>query len=68
MAQYNSIKDFCNRVIHIQKTGSKEVRLTQEEAISLMCELNQLLLNQQQKIDIPTVKRNTESSVDAGVF
>ena len=68
MAQYNSIKDFCNRVIHIQKTGSKEARLTQEEAISLMCELNQLLLNQQQKIDIPTVKRNTESSVDAGVF
>tara|TARA_X000000950_G_scaffold118699_1_gene148709 strand:- start:1382 stop:1588 length:207 start_codon:yes stop_codon:yes gene_type:complete len=68
MAQYNSIKDFCNRVIHIQKTGSKEVRLTQEEAISLMCELNQLLLNQQQKIDIPTVKTNTESSVDAGVF
>ena len=68
MAQYNSIKDFCNRVIHIQKTGSKEVRLTQEEAISLMCELNQLLLNQQQKIDIPTVKRNTLSSVDAVVF
>tara|TARA_B100000989_G_scaffold288857_1_gene260019 strand:- start:659 stop:865 length:207 start_codon:yes stop_codon:yes gene_type:complete len=68
MAQYSNIKNFCNRVIHLQKTGSKEIRLTQDEANSLMFELNQLLLNEQQKIQVPTVKTNTESSVDAGAF
>ena len=44
MAQYDNIKNFCNRVIHLEKTGSKEIRLTQSEAVVLMSELNQLLL------------------------
>jgi len=68
MAKYNNIKNFCNRVIHLQKTGSKELRLTQEEAIEIMCELNQLLLDKQLTVQVPNVESNTQSSVDAGTF
>jgi len=68
MAQYDNIKNFCNRVIHLQKTGSKEIRLTQEEAVDIMCELNQLLLDKRQTVQVPNVESNTRSSVDAGTF
>ena len=68
MAKYNNIKNFCNRVNHLQKTGSKELRLTQEEAIEIMCELNQLLLDKQLTVQVPNVESNTQSSVDAGTF
>ena len=68
MAQYDNIKSFCNRVIHLQKSNSKELRLTQEEAVSLMCELNQLLLTQKNTIQIPNTESKIQSSVDAGSF
>jgi len=68
MAQYDNIKNFCNRIIHLQKTGSRELRLTQEEAIEIMCELNQLLLNKQHTVQVPNVESKTQSSVDAGTF
>jgi len=68
MAQYNNIKNFCNRVIHLQKTGSKELRLTQEEAIEIMCELNQLLLDRQYTVQVSNAEPKAQSSVDAGTF
>ena len=68
MAHYDNIKSFCNRVIHLQKSNSKELRLTQQEAVSLMCELNQLLLAQKNTVQVPTLESNTKPSVDAGSF
>jgi|TARA_B100001093_G_C26169037_1_gene734944 hypothetical protein len=68
MAQYDNIKNFCNRIIHLQKTGSKEIRLTQQEAIEIMCELNQLLLKEQNTVQVPTVESNDRQPVDAGTF
>jgi hypothetical protein len=68
MAQYDNIKNFCNRVIHLEKTGSKEIRLTQSEAVVLMSELNQLLLEQRKPVQVQNVKSNRDFSVDAGTF
>ncbi len=68
MAHYDNIKSFCNRVIHLQKSNSNELRLTQQEAVSLMCELNQLLLAQKNTIQVPSSESNTKTSVDAGSF
>tara|TARA_B100001094_G_scaffold319076_1_gene363416 strand:+ start:1523 stop:1732 length:210 start_codon:yes stop_codon:yes gene_type:complete len=69
MAQYNNIKNFCNRVIHLEKTGSKEIRLTQSEAVVLMSELNQLLLEQLKPAQTQrTSVQPTSVSVDAGTF
>ncbi len=68
MVHYDNIKSFCNRVIHLQKSNSNELRLTQQEAVSLMCELNQLLLAQKTTVQVPTSEPNTKTSVDAGSF
>ena len=68
MTHYDNIKSFCNRVIHLQKSNSQELRLTQQEAVSLMCELNQLLLAQKNTVQVPTLESNTKPSVDAGSF
>ena len=69
MAQYDNIKNFCNRVIHLEKTGSKEIRLTQSEAIVLMSELNQLLLERLKPAQVQnTPTQSTSASVDAGTF
>ena len=68
MAQYDNIKNFCNRVIHLEKTGSKEIRLTQSEAVVLMSELNQLLLEQRKPVQVQNVKSNRDFSVDVGTF
>ena len=69
MAQYDNIKNFCNRVIHLEKTGSKEIRLTQSEAVVLMSELNQLLLEQLKPASVQnTSTQSTSMSVDAGTF
>ena len=68
MTHYDNIKSFSNRVIHLQKSNSKELRLTQQEAVSLMCELNQLLLAQKNTVQVPTLESNTKPSVDAGSF
>ena len=68
MAQYDNIKNFCNRVIHLEKTGSKEIRLTQSEAIVLMTELNQLLLDQNKSIQVPKDNTKIGQSIDAGRF
>jgi len=70
MAQYDNIKNFCNRVIHLEKTGSKEIRLTQSEAVVLMSELNQLLLERLQPVKTQGTP-NTQPkavSIDAGIF
>jgi len=69
MAQYDNIKNFCNRVIHLEKTGSKEIRLTQSEAVVLMSELNQLLLERLKPAQVQnTSTQSTSASVDAGTF
>ena len=68
MAQYDNIKNFCNRVIHLEKTGSKEIRLTQSEAVVLMSELNQLLLERLQPAKSQNIQQTTTMSVDAGTF
>jgi hypothetical protein len=70
MAQYDNIKNFCNRVIHLEKTGSKEIRLTQSEAVVLMSELNQLLLERLQPVKTQDTPRTppTAVSIDAGIF
>ena len=69
MAQYDNIKNFCNRVIHLEKTGSKEIRLTQSEAVVLMSELNQLLLERLKPAQVQnTSTQSTSMSVDAGTF
>ena len=68
MAQYDNIKNFCNRVIHLEKTGSKEISLTQSEAVVLMTELNQLLLERLNPVHVQNTRTETPSSVDAGTF
>ena len=68
MAQYDNIKNFCNRVIHLEKTGSKEIRLTQSEAVVLMSELNQLLLEQRKPVQVQNIQTTKDLSVDAGTF
>ena len=69
MAQYDNIKNFCNRVIHLEKTGSKEIRLTQSEAVVLMSELNQLLLERLKPAQVQnTSTQSMSASVDAGTF
>jgi len=68
MAQYNNIKNFCNRIIHLEKSGSKEIRLTKSEAVILMSELNQLLLDRKLTVSAPTTPVNSNSSFDAGTF
>jgi len=68
MAQYNNIKNFCNRVIHLEKSGSKEIRLTKSEAVILMSELNQLLLDRKLTVSAPITSVNSNSSFDAGTF
>ena len=70
MAQYDNIKNFCNRVIHLEKTGSKEIRLTQSEAVVLMSELNQLLLERLQPVRTQGTPSTppTAVSIDAGIF
>lgn len=68
MAQYDNIKNFCNRVIHLEKTGSKEIRLTQSEAVVLMSELNQLLLERLQPAKSQNIQQTATMSVDAGTF
>jgi len=68
MAQYDNIKNFCNRVIHLEKTGSKEIRLTQPEAFILMSELNQLLLERLRPATVQHTEKQSSVSVDAGTF
>ena len=68
MAQYDNIKNFCNRVIHLEITGSKEIRLTQSEAVVLMSELNQLLLERLQPAKSQNIQQTATMSVDAGTF
>ena len=68
---YENVKNFCNWVINLEKTHSTEIRLTREEAVSIMCELNQLLINESAKIKVPvsnTQKMVSSVSVDAGTF
>ena len=68
---YENVKNFCNRVINLEKTHSMEIRLTRDEAVSIMCELNQLLINESAKIKVPvsnTQKMVSSVSVDAGTF
>ena len=68
MAQYDNIKNFCNRVIHLEKTGSNEIRLTQSEAVVLMSELNQLLLERLKPATVHNTVKQSSVSVDAGTF
>lgn len=71
MANYEHVKKFCERVVNLQKTHSNEIRLTREEAVSIMCELNQLLINESTKISQPvqtTQKMVSDLSLDAGSF
>ncbi len=71
MANYEHVKKFCERVINLQKTHSNEIRLTREEAVSIMCELNQMLINESTKISQPvqtTQKMVSDLSLDAGSF
>jgi hypothetical protein len=71
MANYEHIKKFCERVVNLQKTHSNEVRLTREEAVSIMCELNQMLINDSTSYSKPLKakqKINSEISLDAGKF
>ncbi len=68
---YENVKNFCTRVINLEKTHSMEIRLTRDEAVSIMCELNQLLINESAKIKVPvsnTQKIVSSVSVDAGTF
>ena len=70
---YENVKQFCQRIVHLQKSHSKEVRLTREEAISLMGELNQLLINELSKSDSRQVNSRASNyvsnvSIDAGKF
>ncbi len=71
MANYEHVKKFCERVVNLQKTHSNEIRLTREEAVSIMCELNQMLINESTKISQPvqaTQKMVSDLSLDAGSF
>jgi hypothetical protein len=71
MANYEHVKKFCERVVNLQKTHSNEIRLTREEAVSIMCELNQMLINESTKISQPvqaTQKIVSDLSLDAGSF
>jgi hypothetical protein len=71
MANYEHVKKFCERVVNLQKTHSNEVRLTREEAVSIMCELNQMLINDSTSYSKPLKakqKINSEISLDAGKF
>jgi len=68
MAQYSNIKNFCNRIIHLEKSGSKEIRLTKSEAFVLMSELNQLLLEKRSLVQPPIVQPVSSDSFDAGGF
>ena len=68
---YENVKQFCQRVINLEKTQSSEIRLTREEAVSIMCELNQLLIKETTKFKVPvsnTPKMVSSVSVDAGTF
>ena len=70
---YENVKQFCQRIVHLQKSHSKEVRLTREEAISLMGELNQLLINELSKSASRQVNSRASNyvsnvSIDAGKF
>ena len=68
---YENVKNFCTRVINLEKTHSMEIRLTRDEAVSIMCELNQLLINESAKIKVPvsnTQKMVSSVSVGAGTF
>ena len=71
MANYEHVKKFCERVVNLQKTHSNEIRLTREEAVSIMCELNQMLINESTKISQPvqtTQKMVSDLSLAAGSF
>ena len=71
MANYEHVKKFCERIVNLQKTHSNEIRLTREEAVSIMCELNQMLINESTKISQPvqaTQKMVSDLSLDAGSF
>ena len=71
MAIYEHVKKFCERVINLQKTHSNEIRLTREEAVSIMCELNQMLITESISISRPTQttqKIVSDLSIDAGKF
>ena len=71
MANYEHVKKFCERVVNLQKTHSNEIRLTREEAVSIMCELNQMLINESTKISQPvqaTQKMVSDLSLDAVSF
>ena len=68
---YENVKNFCQRVINLEKTHSTEIRLTRQEAVSIMCELNQLLINKSTSFEVPvsnTPKMVSSVSVDAGTF
>ena len=70
---YENVKQFCQRIVNLQKSHSKEIRLTREEAISIMCELNQLLINESAKSTVNRVNSRAQDyvrsvSIDAGKF
>ena len=70
---YENVKQFCQRVINLEKTHSSEIRLTREEAVSIMCELNQLLIKESSKSTVNPVNNRSREyvrsiSVDAGTF
>ena len=70
---YENVKQFCQRIVNLQKSHSKEIRLTREEAISIMCELNQLLINESAKSTVNRVNSKVQDyvrsvSIDAGKF
>ena len=68
---YENIKNFCNRVINLERTHSKEIRLTREEAVSIMCELNQLLIKDSTKFQVSTINAPrvvSSGPVVAGTF
>ena len=71
---YENVKQFCQRIVNLQKSHSKEIRLTREEAVSIMCELNQLLINESSKSTVNRVNSSRAQnyvrsiSIDAGKF
>ncbi len=72
-SNYENVKQFCQRIVNLQKSHSKEIRLTREEAVSIMCELNQLLINESSKFTVNKVNSRAQDyvrsiSIDAGKF
>lgn len=64
---FPELENFCTRVKRLQASGSKEMRITKEEAQKMMIELTELLLKRPTEKII--ISRPTESKqVDGGSF